>query len=142
MRFVSLAIGVLAIVTAFVIGRVTASPTPAEAAGMIAVRTFSHFECYSAKFQGSFGGATVLLTDQFQQFQTSVGPPELFCTPVTKKVLSGPHMRVPPPADHLTCYPIQGPTIQQTRAYANQFQMGQVQVGTPTILCVPTHKTG
>ena len=141
MRFVSLAIGVLAVLTAFVLGRVTASPTPAEAAVPYA-RTFSHFECYSAKFQSQFGGATVLLTDQFQQFQTGVGPPQLFCTPVTKKVLSGPNMRVPAPADHLTCYTIQGPTLQQTRPYADQFEMGQVTVGTPTMLCLPTHKTG
>ncbi|MEO6834897.1 MAG: hypothetical protein ABI231_03205 [Candidatus Tumulicola sp.] len=103
--------------------------------------TFSHFECYKASFQGQFA-ATVQLTDQFQQYQTGVGTPELFCTPVVKKVLSGPPLSVPPPADHLTCYSIQGPTIQQTRAFSNQFQRNQVQVGMPVLLCVPTHKTG
>jgi hypothetical protein len=141
MRLVSLAIALLALSTAFMLGRVTASSTPAEAAVPFA-RTFSHFECYAAKFQGQFGGATVELTDQFQQFQTGVGAPQLFCTPVTKKVVSGPNMRVPAPADHLTCYPIQGPTLQQTRQFANQFEKGQVTVGTPNMLCLPTHKTG
>ena len=141
MRFVSLAIGVLVVAAAFVLGRVTASPQPAYAAGSMAARTFSHFECYQAKFQGQFS-ATVELTDQFQQFQTGIGAPQLFCTPVTKKVISGPHMVAPPPANHLTCYAIQGPTIQQTRSFANQFLKGQVQVGTPTLLCVPTNKTG
>jgi hypothetical protein len=141
MRFTSLAIGILAIATGFVVGRITVSPAPADAA-IPMVTTFSHFECYTAAFQGQFNGAVVQLTDQFQQFQTKVGAPELFCTPVTKKVISGPRMRPPAPADHLTCYPIQGPTLQQSRAFANQFETGQVQVGSPSILCVPTHKTG
>ncbi len=140
MRFVSVAIAILALSTAFVLGRVTALPTSAQAAEPFV--TFSHFECYAAKFQGQFGGANVELTDQFQQFQTGVGAPQLFCTPVTKKVVSGPNMRVPAPADHLTCYPIQGPSIQQTRAFRNQFEKGNVTVGTPNMLCLPTHKTG
>jgi hypothetical protein len=142
MRFVSLAFGVLLLASAFIIGRVTASP-PAVASGMMMpeASTFSHFECYTGKISGSFS-ATVDLKDQFQEFQTGVGAPELFCTPVVKKVISGPHLRPPPPADHLTCYGIQGPTINQARAYSNQFTKGQVAVGTPTLLCVPTHKTG
>jgi hypothetical protein len=141
MRFVSFIIAVLALSTAFVLGRVTVAPAPAQAAIPYAV-TFSHFECYTAKFQGQFGGASVELTDQFQQYQTGVGAPQLFCTPVTKKVLSGPNMRVPNPADHLTCYPIQGPSPAQTRPFANQFEKGQVTVETPSMLCLPTHKTG
>jgi hypothetical protein len=141
MRFVSLAFVGLLIASAFVIGRVSVS-SPAAASGLTPmVTTFSHFECYSAKF-GMTPTALVQLTDQFQQYQTNIGPPVLFCTPVTKKVLRGPHLRVPPPADHLTCYQIQGPPIQQTRAYANQFVKDQVSVGTPSLLCVPTHKTG
>lgn len=142
MRFIGLALSVVLLASAFLIGRVTA-PTAASASMMQPmVTTFSHFECYMAKF-GQAPGAAVQLTDQFQTYQTKIGVPELFCTPVTKKVLSGPHFRPPPPADHLTCYAIQGPTINQTRAYANQFlKQDQVTVGTPTLLCVPTHKTG
>jgi hypothetical protein len=142
MRFISLAILVLAVAAAFGIGRITVSPAPAVASiPMAAATTFSHFECYSAKFGGQFA-ETVQLTDQFQTYQTSVGPPELFCTPVVKKVISGPRLAVPTPPDHLTCYQIQGPTIQQVRPYANQFVSNQVQVGTPSLLCVPTHKSG
>ena len=141
MRFGSLAIGVLAVATSFFIGRLTALPVPAEAAVPMA-RVFSHFECYTSTFQGKFNGALVQLTDQFQQYQTNVGRAELFCTPVTKKVISGPNMPVPPPADHLTCYPIKGPSLLQTRPFANQFDTGQVTVGNPSLLCLPTHKTG
>jgi hypothetical protein len=141
MRISSLATVALVVVAAFAIGRETASPTPAVAQGMMARTTFSHFECYQAQIGGQFA-ATVELTDQFQQYQTNVGPAQLFCTPVTKKVISGPNMRVPNPADHLTCYQIKGPTIQQSRAYANQFISNKVLVGTPSLLCVPTHKTG
>jgi hypothetical protein len=141
MRISGLAIVALVAVAAFAIGRETASPTPAVAQGLMARTTFSHFECYQAQIGGQFA-ATVQLTDQFQAYQTSVGPAQLFCTPVTKKVVSGPNMKVPAPADHLTCYQIQGPAIQQSRPFANQFVSNKVLVGTPSLLCVPTHKTG
>ena len=141
MRFIGLALGVVLLASAFVIGRVTA-PQEASASMIVpGVTTFSHFQCYTAAF-GQSPSAAVQLTDQFQTYQTKIGAPELFCTPVTKKVLSGPHLKPPPPADHLTCYSIQGPQIQQSRAYANQFVKDQVTVGTPSLLCVPTHKTG
>jgi hypothetical protein len=141
MRVVSLATVALIVVAAFALGRVTAAPR-VFAAPPMATMSFSHFECYEAKFQGSVAPTTVELTDQFHQFETAVGAPQLFCTPVTKKVLSGRDLAVPAPANHLTCYGIQGPTIQETRVFANQFLKGEVGVGTPTLLCVPTHKQG
>ena len=142
MRFISVGLVVLLLASAFIAGRITASP-PAAASGLTPmVTTFSHFECYTAKF-GMMPQALVQLTDQFQTYQTKLGPPQLFCTPVAKKVISGRHFTVPPPANHLTCYMIAGPTIQQQRPYANQFvQNDSVVVGTPNLLCLPTHKTG
>lgn len=142
MRYVGLALGVVLLASAFVIGRVTA-PSTAEASMLQPmVTTFSHFECYTAAF-GQSPSASVQLTDQFHSYQTKIGIPELFCTPVTKKVLSGPHYKVPPRADHLTCYAIQGPQVAQSRPYANQFvRQDNVSVETPSLLCVPTHKTG
>ncbi len=142
MRYIGLALGGVLLASAFVLGRVSA-PTAADASLIDAARTtFSHFECYTAAF-GQAPSAAVQLTDQFQSYQTKIGAPELFCTPVTKKVISGPHFKPPPPADHLTCYAISGPQIQQSRPYANQFlKQDQVTVGTPSLLCVPTHKTG
>ncbi|MBV8345823.1 MAG: hypothetical protein JO190_12640 [Candidatus Eremiobacteraeota bacterium] len=142
MRFIGLALSVVLLASAFIVGRVTA-PQAASASMLVpAVTTFSHFECYTSGF-GTAPGAVISLTDQFQSYQTKLGPPELFCTPVTKKVISGPHFKPPPPADHLTCYMISGPQIQQSRPYANQFvKQDQVSVGTPSLLCVPTHKTG
>jgi hypothetical protein len=138
MRYLSISIGALLIVTSFAIGRVTA-PVPASAAIQPMLR-FSHFECYTAQMKSV--GAQVQLTDQFQTYKTGLGPPQFFCTPVTKKVLSGPRITVPAPADHLTCYQIQGPSIQQSRPYTNQFIMDTVSVGTPQLLCVPTNKQG
>jgi hypothetical protein len=139
MRYISLPIAAIALLAAFAVGRMTAPASPALA--MQPAVTFSHFECYQAKFGGQFG-ATVELTDQFQQYNSGVGAPQLFCTPVMKKVISGHNLRVPSPADHLTCYSIQGPSIDQTRKMQNQFIRNTVTVGTPTLLCVPTHKTG
>lgn len=140
MRYISLSIAAIALLAAFAFGRMTAPASPALAMMQPAV-TFSHFECYQAKFGGQFG-ATVALQDQFQEYNTGVGAPQLFCTPVLKKVISGHNLKVPSPADHLTCYSIQGPTIDQTRKMQNQFIRNTVTVGTPTLLCVPTHKTG
>ncbi|MBV8530094.1 MAG: hypothetical protein JO104_02155 [Candidatus Eremiobacteraeota bacterium] len=139
MRFVSLTVIVMLVAAAFVAGRVTA-PSAALAAMPMAT-TYSHFECYTEQIKGSFN-ATVQLTDQFQSYQTAVGAPEFFCTPVTKKVISGPNMRVPVPANHLTCYQIQGPTVNQTRPFSNQFQKSSVVAMTPQLLCVPTNKQG
>lgn len=139
MRSATLAVIVIASFAAFTIGRVTAPET--VQAAVPAVR-FSHFQCYTAQLQGSFSGALVALTDQFQKYRTKVGPAQFFCTPVTKHVISGPNMQVPQPADHLTCYQIQGPAITQTRPFANQFERGNVTVGMPTLLCLPTNKQG
>jgi hypothetical protein len=139
MRFASLAVVLIASLAAFTIGRVTA---PATVQAAVPAVRFSHFQCYTAQLQGSFSGAVVTLTDQFQKYRTKVGPAQLFCTPVTKHVVSGPNMQVPQPADHLTCYQIQGPTIQQVRPFANQFETGNVTVGMPTLLCLPTNKQG
>ena len=139
MRYLSIAIGALLIVTSFAIGRVTA-PAPALA-GVQPMLRFSHFECYAAQMK-PVQGEVVQLTDQFQTYKTQIGAPQFFCTPVTKKVISGPRVPVPAPADHLSCYQIQGPTIQQQRPYTNQFIMDTVAVGSPQLLCVPTNKQG
>lgn len=142
MRLIGLAFGVVLLASAFGLGRLTAPSTADASLIQPMVTTFSHFECYAAKFRES-PGAAVELTDQFQTYETKIGVPQLFCTPVTKKVISGPHLKPPAPADHLTCYAIQGPTINTSRPYANQFvKQDEVAVGTPTLLCVPTHKTG
>jgi hypothetical protein len=142
MRFITVGLVASLVASAYIAGRITASP-PAAASGLRPmVTTFSHFECYTAKF-GMAPGAAVQLTDQFQTYQTKIGPPQFFCTPVAKKLISGHEFQVPPPANHLTCYMIQGPTIQQRRPYANQFvQNDNVVVGTPSLLCLPTHKSG
>jgi hypothetical protein len=116
---------------------------PATASDQPAV-VFSHFECYTPVQPGPPPPAprnVVQLTDQFQMIQTKVGPSELFCTPVMKKLQQGVHpLPVPPPANHLTCYAIMGPTINHVVLASNQLQKQQLQLGTPALLCVPTNK--
>jgi hypothetical protein len=81
------------------------------------------------------------LLDQFQQITTQVGPSELFCTPVMKTLPKGVKpLPVPAPADHLTCYMITGPKVNHVVQAENQLQRQQLQLGTPAMLCVPTHK--
>jgi hypothetical protein len=81
------------------------------------------------------------LLDQFQQITTKVGTSQLFCTPVMKKLQQGVQpLPVPAPADHLTCYAIMGPTVSHTVVAMNQLQRPQLQLGTPVLLCIPTHK--
>jgi hypothetical protein len=76
-----------------------------------------------------------------RQITTQVGPSELFCTPVMKKLQPGVSpLPVPPPADHLTCYAITGPATNHLVLAENQLQRQQLQLGTPALLCVPTHK--
>lgn len=141
MRVFRTAIVIGAVALAFALGRLAGTSTPAAAAFMPQAVTFSHFECYTAELP-HFGGAQVQLTDQFQTYSTGVGQVQYFCTPVMKKVIKGPNMKVPPPADHLTCYQIQGPTVNQQRPMYNQFQRANVVAETPALLCLPTHKTG
>jgi hypothetical protein len=142
MRFIGMATGIAVLASAFFVGRVTASQMPQAVAQPQAATRFSHFECYQAQFQAPVSAA-VSLTDQFQSYQTQVGPADMFCTPVVKKLLPpGRPLRVPAPADHLTCYHIQGPPANQARPIANQLQKTVVQVFTPIYLCVPTNKTG
>jgi hypothetical protein len=105
---------------------------------------FSHFECYTPVHPGPPPPAprnVVQLSDQFQQITTKVGPSELFCTPVMKMLQHGVGgLPVPAPADHLTCYAIMGSPVQHVVVAMNQLQRPQLQVGTPALLCVPTHK--
>jgi hypothetical protein len=103
---------------------------------------FSHFECYAPVQPGPKPPRNVvMLLDQFQQITTQVGPSQLFCTPVMKTLPKGVKpLPVPAPADHLTCYMIAGPKINHVVEAENQLQRQQLQLGTPTMLCVPTHK--
>lgn len=137
MRLFNLSIGVMAVVSAFVIGRATVLPT-AQASVQPQVQ-FNHFLCYQVTVSPPVS-PTVKLTDQFQTFTTQLAPADLFCTPVKKKLLTGHPLPVPPPADHLTCYPLQGPNPNMNKMIFNQLEQGQVMVGVPIRLCVPTHK--
>lgn len=105
---------------------------------------FSHFECYSPVQPGPPPPAprnVVMLLDQFQQITTKVGTSVLFCTPVMKKLQPGVRgLSVPSPADHLTCYTIDGPPVQHIVVAMNQLQRPRLQLGKPALLCVPTHK--
>jgi hypothetical protein len=142
MRIVTIVVAAFAIVAAFVVGRVTATPMQPVSAQGDATPRFSHFECYQSQFSPSTAPFSVQLTDQFQSYKTAAANPDMFCTPVKKKLLSGQPLKPPQPINHLTCYHIQGPSPQQTRPIANQLENAQVTVLNPIYLCVPTNKTG
>ena len=140
MRFVT-AVSLVAALTFVGIAMVNDHPATASYQPDV---VFSHFECYTPTAPGPPPPAPrniVQLTDQFQQITTKVGPSELFCTPVVKKLQPGVHpLPVPAPADHLTCYAIMGPTINHVVMASNQLQRQQLGLGTPALICVPTHK--
>ena len=71
MRLASLAAGVFVVASAFVLGRLSVPVAPAMARPMQqqATTTFSHFECYQAKFGSPVANDIVQLSDQFQQYQ-------------------------------------------------------------------------
>jgi len=104
----------------------------------------SHFLCYVPSPQGSPPPAprnVVNLTDQFQSFQTQLGPVALFCNPVMKQLQPGVSpLPVPAPIDHLTCYMLQGPSVTHLVEAENQLARPKLNLTSPTLLCVPTHK--
>lgn len=104
----------------------------------------THFECYQPVRPGPPPPAPrnlVQLSDQFQKVQVKIGQSQLFCTPVVKTLQQGVQpLPVPAPVDHLTCYQIDAQPINHTLVAMNQLQRPQLQVGKPTLLCVPTHK--
>jgi hypothetical protein len=140
MRFAT-AVSLVAALAIVVVGMVKDGPATASYPQAM---VFSHFECYTPVQPGPPPKSprnVVMLTDQFQQITTQVGPSELFCTPVMKKLQPGVSpLPVPPPADHLTCYAITGPATNHLVLAENQLQRQQLQLGTPALLCVPTHK--
>ena len=121
---------------AFAAGRFVAPPA-ADAQAM----TLSHFRCYTANFTGTTPlQAPVALRDQFGVSQAIVTRPELFCTPVVKRLLKSEPKPFPQPADHLTCYAAESKVIGDARVGANQLGRVQVRDLAPRLLCVPTHK--
>ena len=142
MRLAIVGPATVAVALAFALGRITApAGVQAGVEKIESSTTFSHFLCYQAQISPSVSD-TVGLVDQFNNFQTTTGSADMFCTPVKKTPLNYKPLKVPPPADHLTCYHIQGPSTNQSRKFTNQFESGGVTVVTPVYLCAPTHKFG
>ena len=142
MRLALIALSI-AVLTLSALLFVKAHPANATGPGP-AARVFSHFECYDPNPIGPPPPPprnVVLLTDQFGQNQTQVGPALLFCTPVMKQLQAGvTGLPVPSPADHLTCYAITGPPVNKRVLAMNQLDRPRLTVDKPQMLCVPTHK--
>jgi hypothetical protein len=139
MRIIRISLVVLALVGTFIAGHATAiAPAPADAQGM----AFSHFRCYTSAFWRPAGvSVPVQLHDQFATEETIVEKPELFCTPVMKKLLQTKPNTFAGPADHLTCYLTRpGKMIGVARSAENQLGKLLVRDLTPRMLCVPTRK--
>jgi hypothetical protein len=138
MRLIRVSLAALALAGAFVAGHAVATPPTAVDAQ---VPQFSHFRCYtSAYWKTNPGPVPVQLHDQFGTEVTSVGKPELFCTPVLKKLLKTQPDKFAGPADHLTCYLAPGKMLGIARTAENQLGKIIVRDLTPRMLCVPTRK--
>lgn len=140
MRFATICLSIAIIASAALLSGMfhpaTATVEPAT--------VFSHFLCYQPNPAGQPPPAprnVVNLTDQFNHFQTSLGPAVLLCTPVQKKLQPGVRpLPVPQPASHLECYVLQGPPANKRVMASNQLQRQILTVVQPQLLCVPTNK--
>jgi hypothetical protein len=142
MRFATICLSIAIIASAALLsGKLhPATATATSAPAMV----FSHFLCYQPNPTGPPPPPprnVVNLTDQFNAFQTQLGPAVLFCTPVQKKLQPGVRpLPVPPPASHLTCYVLQGPPANKRVMASNQLQRQILTIAQPQLLCVPTNK--
>jgi hypothetical protein len=142
MRFATICLSIAIIASAALLsGKLhPATATATEAPAVV----FSHFLCYQPNPQGNPPPPprnVVNLKDQFNSFQTQLGPAVLFCTPVQKHLQPGvAPLPVPPPADHLTCYLLQGPPANKRVQALHQLDRPILTIAQPQLLCVPTHK--
>jgi hypothetical protein len=138
MRFIAAALAACAIVAAFAIGRATGPSNIAQAQ----VNVFTHFQCYQTTTPTNFKPVTVELKDQFGVSKAELQTPNMFCAPVTKKLIGMDPHKVAGRTDHLLCYPEKNPPKMVLRKVENQLGMSVVRNLNPRWLCVPTFKYG
>jgi hypothetical protein len=115
-----------------------------------------HLLCVAIDTAQSPSTHVVKVSDQFGAAKLTTGPPSQFCLPSLKSLGPASNPTFVPPAatettpDHFTCYPIENPAggqpftqIPPVVKVKDQFTGGKirVQVGPPTMLCLPTQKT-
>jgi hypothetical protein len=104
-----------------------------------------HFKCYRAEQLGLVIRPIVInLFDQFHPGgEGAVRVRELvrFCNPVLKRH-AGNETPIQHPGDHLVCYKVAGPSFRTEISIANQFESGNLEVGSANLLCVPSEKLG
>jgi hypothetical protein len=142
MRITTIGLSVAIIASAALLGSALRPATTTE--DSVPNLTLSHFDCYLPTSPGPPPPPprnVVNLTDQFQAFQTPVGQIVFMCTPVMKKLQPG-VKPLPTPfiLNHLVCYAINGPPINQSKLMRNQLQQQQITWNLPQFLCVPSNK--
>jgi len=135
MRMLAAAVAACAVVSAFVLGRTTATQV-AEAQ----VAPFSHFQCYQTNTPTTFKPIPVVLTDQFGTSKALLQRPNLFCAPVRKQLVNTQPHPFKGAADHLLCYPEENASKTLVRRVENQLGISMIRDLAPRWLCVPTHK--
>lgn len=115
------------------------SGTVAESHGDMEMKA-NHFKCYQVLDWGKWEPKAVTLKDQFGASEARVMVPYQLCNPVDKNGEG-----IPNPKYHLVCYQIhddpQGntPRVKEVTVW-NQFQEGQLWVGSANQICVPSKK--
>ena len=136
MRFIGASFATLALlITGFALGRATG---PQVATAQVA--PLSHFMCYQTKFTTAASSAATVV-DQFGQTDRKFFRADLFCAPAKKKPFFKP-IKVPPNADHLTCYHTEGASIKAARKIIDQLEQSSFEGLTPRYFCMPTFKAG
>ncbi len=117
-----------------------------------------HLLCVAIDTSQSPDTHVVKVSDQFGEAKLTTGPPSQFCLPSLKTLTqspSGAPVFTPPgpnevTPDHFTCYTIENQTggqpfteIPPVVKVKDQFNTRpvRVQIGPPTMLCLPTQKT-
>ncbi len=120
------------------------SLTPAGLPPSTAPSGLDHFVCYSVVNPVGTPAfappASATLTDQFFSHATSIGAPNLLCSPTSKVIVPPTGTSIVNPNHYLVCFVIPPSTAFASRVvYAkNQFGTGAVAVIANHELCVPS----
>lgn len=102
----------------------------------------NHYKCYLCS--GQAVNVPVVLTDQFDTWQTTVAVPKYFCTPAEKIMSPTQVYPIVDPNQHYVCYQIQPPDFGTFPAFmTDQFIPAlNINLYPGVFLCVPSTKDG
>lgn len=130
----------LAVIAAVFVAGLTLGSVVSGEATIVQDQQLSHFKCYPIAEGGTDPAHVVNLRDQFGAERRAVGVAVSLCTPVFKKIFSGPEP-LTATGRHLKCYLINGQLQPPRVRLANQLgREDQVLLRPARTLCVPTQK--